>query len=147
LVKYLTVKNLTISSGTYMVEYKWVALSNTSLGSLLASINMNITLISLPAIFRGIGVNPFAADSFAYLIWTLLGYNLVTATLLVTLGRLSDIYGRVRLYNLGFIIFTIGSILLSLIVGQGNIAAIQLIVYRLVQAVEGHFYSLIALLY
>jgi len=137
LVKYLTVKNLTISSGTYMVEYKWVALSNTSLGSLLASINMNITLISLPAIFRGIGVNPFAADSFAYLIWTLLGYNLVTATLLVTLGRLSDIYGRVRLYNLGFIIFTIGSILLSLIVGQGNIAAIQLIVYRLVQAVGG----------
>ncbi|HLI46975.1 MAG TPA: MFS transporter [Geobacterales bacterium] len=122
-----------------MVKYKWVALSNTSLGTLLSSINLNITLISLPAIFRGIGIDPLAPDSFAYLLWTLMGYNLVTATLLVTFGKLSDMYGRVKLYNLGFVIFTLGSIMLSLIYGQGDIAGIQLIAYRLIQAVGGAF--------
>ncbi|MEM3795642.1 MAG: MFS transporter, partial [Thermoprotei archaeon] len=83
-----------------MVQYKWVALSNTSLGVIMSSINGTITLISLPAIFRGININPF--NSFQYLLWVLFGYNVVTATLLVTFGRLSDMFGRVRLYNMGF---------------------------------------------
>jgi MFS family permease len=88
------------------MQYKWIALSNTTIGVLMASINGTIIIISLPSIFRGIDINPFT--SFQYLLWILMGYNVVTATLLVSFGRLSDIYGRVRLYNLGFLIFTIG---------------------------------------
>lgn len=85
-----------------MVEYKWVALSNTTLGVLMAAIDINIVVIALPAIFRGIGINPLS--SFQYLLWILFGYSIVTATLLVMFGRLSDMYGRVKLYNLGFAI-------------------------------------------
>ena len=81
-----------------MVEYKWVALSNTTIGMLMASIDSTIVLIALPAIFRGINLNPFT--SFQYLLWLLFGYSIVTATLLVTFGRISDMFGRVKLYNL-----------------------------------------------
>ena len=95
-----------------MVEYKWVALSNTTLGILMASIDSTIVMIALPAIFRGINIDPFS--SFQYMLWILFGYSIVTATLLVTFGRLSDMFGRVKLYNLGFAIFTVGSILLSI---------------------------------
>src|SRR5512136_2734729 len=95
-----------------MVEYKWVALSNTTLGVLMASIDMTIVLIALPSIFRGIQIDPFT--SFQYMLWVMFGYSIVTAVLLVTFGRLSDIFGRVKLYNLGFLIFTIGSILLAI---------------------------------
>ena len=120
-----------------MVQYKWVALSNTTLGTLMASIDMTIVLIALPAIFRGIQIDPFS--SFQYLLWIMFGYSIVTATLLVTFGRLSDIYGRVKLYNLGFAIFTVGSILLSLTPNVGDAGAIELIVFRIVQGVGAAF--------
>ncbi len=120
-----------------MVEYKWVALSNTTLGTLMASIDATIVLIALPAIFRGININPFS--SFQYMLWILFGYSIVTATLLVTFGRLSDMFGRVKLYNLGFAIFTVGSILLSITPSQGDAGAIELIVFRIVQGIGGAF--------
>ncbi|MEM0120983.1 MAG: MFS transporter [Thermoprotei archaeon] len=120
-----------------MVQYKWVALSNTSLGVIMSSINGTITLISLPAIFRGININPF--NSFQYLLWVLFGYNVVTATLLVTFGRLSDMFGRVRLYNMGFAVFTAGSILLSLTPNSGHIGALEIVVFRIIQGVGGAF--------
>lgn len=119
------------------MEYKWVALSNTTVGILMATINGTITIISLPAIFRGIDINPFT--SFQYLLWILMGYNIVTATLLVSFGRLSDMYGRVRLYNLGFLIFTIGSILLSITPNTGSLGALELIFFRIIQGVGGAF--------
>jgi EmrB/QacA subfamily drug resistance transporter len=120
-----------------MVEYKWVALSNTTLGVLMASINANIVLIALPAIFRGLNIDPLS--SFQYLLWILFGYSIVTAILLVTFGRISDIFGRVRLYNLGFIIFTIGSILCSVTPNQGDLGAMELIVFRIVEGIGGAF--------
>jgi len=119
------------------MQYKWVALSNTTVGILMASINGTITIISLPAIFRGININPFT--SFQYLLWILMSYNIVTATLLVSFGKLSDIYGRVRLYNLGFLIFTIGSILLSITPNTGDLGAMELIIFRVVQGIGGAF--------
>lgn len=119
--------------------YKWIALSNTTLGVLMASIDTSIVLISLPAIFNGIHINPLAPGETGYFLWLLLGYMVVTATLLVTFGRISDIFGRVRLYNLGFLIFAIGSILLWLTPGTGNTGAIELIVFRLIQGVGSGF--------
>lgn len=121
------------------INYKWIALSNTTLGILMAALNGSIILIALPPIFRGINVNPLAPGETSYLLWSLLGYMVVTATLLVTCGRLSDMFGRVRLYNLGFAIFTVGSILLYFIQGQGNGAALQLIIFRLIQGVGAAF--------
>src|SRR4029079_13026005 len=94
-------------------RYKWVGLSNTTLGGLLASINASIVLISLPAIFRGIGLNPLAPGNVSYLLWMLMGYLVMTALLAGLFGRLGDMYGRVRIYNLGFIVFTIAAIALS----------------------------------
>jgi EmrB/QacA subfamily drug resistance transporter len=120
-----------------MVQYKWVALSNTTIGMLMASIDMTIVLIAMPSIFRGIQIDPFT--SFQYLLWIMFGYSIVTATLLVTFGRLSDIYGRVKLYNLGFLIFTIGSILLFLTPNTGDAGAMELIAFRIVQGVGAAF--------
>ncbi len=120
-----------------MVQYKWVALSNTTLGVLMASINANIVLISLPAIFRGIGIQPLT--SFQYLLWILFGYMVVTASLLVMFGRISDMYGRVRLYNVGFAIFTVGSILLYLTPNSGTTGALELIIFRIIQGIGAAF--------
>jgi EmrB/QacA subfamily drug resistance transporter len=119
------------------VEYKWVALSNTTLGTLMASIDTTIVLIALPAIFRGINIDPFS--SFQYLLWILFGYSIVTATLLVTFGRISDMFGRVKLYNLGFAIFTAGSILCYITPNQGNLGALELIIFRIIQGVGAAF--------
>ena len=119
------------------VEYKWVALSNTTLGTLMASIDGTIVLIALPAIFRGINLNPLT--SFQYLLWILFGYMIVTATLLVSFGRLSDMFGRVRLYNMGFAIFAFGSILLFITPNTGSLGALELIFFRIVQAVGAAF--------
>ena len=121
------------------IDYKWVALFNVTLSSLMGTINGSIILISLPAIFNGIQLNPMAPDAFQYLIWVLMGYGLVTATILLSIGRLADMYGRVRLFRLGFLIFTIGSILLYLTPDKGSTGAMELIVFRLVQAVGGAF--------
>jgi EmrB/QacA subfamily drug resistance transporter len=120
-------------------HYKWIALSNTTLGVLMSTINSSIVLISLPAIFTGIGINPLQPGETNYFLWLLLGYMVVTATLLVTFGRISDMFGRVRLYNLGFAIFTVGSILLFLTPGTGNTAALELIIFRLIQGIGGGF--------
>lgn len=119
--------------------YKWVALSNTTLGVLMASIDSSIVLISLPAIFNGIHINPLAPGETGYFLWLLLGYMVVTATLLVTFGRISDMFGRVRMYNLGFLIFAIASILLWLTPGTGNTGAVELIVFRLIQGIGSGF--------
>ena len=115
------------------MDYKWIALSNVVLASLMGAIDGSIVMISLPAIFRGINIDPLT--SFQYLLWILMGYGVVTATLLLTFGRLSDMYGRVRVFKLGFLIFTIGSIALYLTPGQGDQGAMELIVFRLLQAV------------
>ncbi len=120
-------------------RYKWIALTNTTLGVLMASIDASIVLISLPAIFNGIHINPLAPGETNYFLWMLLGYMVVTATLLVTFGRISDMFGRVRMYNLGFAIFTVGSILLWLTPGTGNTGALELILFRLVQGVGAGF--------
>src|SRR5450631_4206190 len=119
--------------------YKWIALSNTTLGVLMASIDISIVLISLPAIFNGIHVNPLAPGETGYFLWMLLGYMVVMATLLVTFGRISDMFGRVKLYNLGFAIFTIGSVFLFLTPGTGDTAAMELIFFRIIQAIGGSF--------
>ena len=105
----------------------------------MAMLNGSIVLISLPDIFKGIGINPLEPQEINYLLWTLMGYLVVSATLLVAFGRISDIFGRARLYNLGFAIFAVGSILLVFVQGSGNTAAIQIISFRLVQAVGGAF--------
>jgi MFS family permease len=118
-------------------RYKWIALSNTTLGMLLATINSSIVLISLPAIFKGIHLNPLGAGNVSYLLWMLMGYMLVTAVLVVTLGRLGDMFGRVRIYNAGFAIFTVTSIILSLDPFDGGGGALWLIGWRVAQAVGG----------
>jgi MFS family permease len=120
-------------------KYKWVALTNTTLGSLMASIDISIVLISLPAIFKGIGIDPLAPGQTGYFLWLLIGYMVVTATLLVTFGRISDMFGRVRLYNLGFAIFTVGSTLLSITPSTGSLGATELIVFRIVQGIGAGF--------
>jgi len=119
------------------IDYKWIVLSITTIEMFMVSVNGSITLISLPAIFNGIDINPLT--SFQYLIWVLMGYSLVTATLLLSCGRLSDMYGRVKLYNLGFAIFTVGSILLFLTPDKGDAGAMEIIIFRLVQAVGASF--------
>jgi MFS family permease len=116
-------------------RYKWVALSNTTLGMTMATINSSIVLISLPAIFRGIGLDPLDPANVSYLLWMLLGFMLVTAALVVTFGRLGDIQGRVRIYNMGFLVFALSSIALSLVPWEGAAGAEWLIAWRAVQAV------------
>jgi EmrB/QacA subfamily drug resistance transporter len=124
-----------------MVKYKWVALSNTTIGVLMAAINGTIILISLPVILgpRGIDVNPLAPGTFIYLIWLIMGYNIITAVILLTIGRLSDIFGRTRLFNLGFVIFTVGSVLLYLTPSKGDLGAEELIAFRLIQGLGAAF--------
>ena len=118
-------------------RYKWVALSNTTIGMLMATINSSIVLISLPSIFRGINLNPLQPGNVSYLLWMLMGYMVVTAVLVVSLGRIGDMFGRVRMYNLGFLVFTVGSILLSVVFFTGPGAALALIFFRLIQGVGG----------
>ena len=119
------------------LEYKWIALSNTTLGMLIATINASILLIALPDIFRGIHIDPLAPGNTSYLLWLILGFMVVMAVLLVSLGRLGDIYGRVRMFNLGFAVFTLFSILLSVTWMSGTSAALWLILMRVGQGVGG----------
>ncbi len=122
-----------------MTAYKWIVLSNTTLGALMAAINGTIVLISLPVIFNGLGINPFVGSNFTLLIWILLGYGVVTATLLVTVGRLSDMFGRARLYNLGFAIFSVGSVVLFLTPNTGTLGGWEVVSFRLIQAIGASF--------
>jgi len=118
-------------------KYKWIALSNTTLGILMATINGSIVLISLPAIFTGVKLNPLEPGNVSYLLWMLTGYILVTAVLVVSFGRLGDLYGRVRIYNLGFVIFTLSAIALVFDPFTAGPGALWLIGWRVVQAVGG----------
>jgi MFS family permease len=119
------------------LDYKWVALSNTTLGMLIATINASILLIALPDIFRGIDIDPLAPGNTSYLLWLILGFIVVMAVLLVSLGRLGDMYGRVRMFNLGFAVFTVFSILLSVTWMHGSAGALWLILMRVGQGVGG----------
>src|SRR5580693_696831 len=93
-------------AGALSPHYKWIALSNTTLGVLMATINQSIVLIALPDIFRGIGLNPLSPGNTSYLLWMFMGFLVVSAVLVVSFGRLGDMFGRVRMYNMGFAIFT-----------------------------------------
>jgi MFS family permease len=119
------------------VAYKWRALSNTTLSMTMATIDASIVIIAMPAIFRGIHLDPLAPGNVSYLLWMIIGYLLVTAVLVVTLGRLGDMFGRVRIYNLGFVVFTGASIALSLDPFLGQSGALWLIGWRMVQAFGG----------
>jgi MFS family permease len=118
-------------------RYKWVALSNTTLGMLVATINSSIVIISLPAIFRGIGLDPLRPGNVSYLLWMLMGYLVISAVLVVPFGRLGDIHGRVKMYNLGFLVFTMASIALAFTPNVGSAGALELIGLRIVQGVGG----------
>jgi MFS family permease len=119
------------------VPYKWIALSNTTLGVLMATINASIMLIALPDIFRGIGVNPLQPGNTSLLLWLIMGYLVVTAVLVVSFGRLGDMFGRVRMFNLGFALFALFSIMLSVTWLHGTAAAWWLIGMRVMQGVGG----------
>ncbi|HET9719391.1 MAG TPA: MFS transporter [Solirubrobacteraceae bacterium] len=120
-------------------SYKWIALSNTTLGVLLATLDASITLIAMPDIFRGIRLNPLQSGNSFYLLWMVLGYLIVSSVLIVSLGRLGDMFGRVKIYNLGFVIYTVASLLLAVDWMTGSAGAIYLIVLRLAQGVGGAF--------
>jgi MFS family permease len=118
-------------------RYKWMVLSNTTLGMLVATINSSIVIISLPAIFRGIGLDPLRPGNVSYLLWMLMGYLVISAVLVVAFGRLGDIHGRVKMYNLGFLVFTVASIALAFTPNVGSAGALELIGLRIVQGVGG----------
>ncbi len=119
------------------VAYKWIALSNTTIGTLVATVNATSILIAMPVIFRGIHINPLDPANFTYLLWLLMGYMVVSAVFVVTAGRLGDMFGRVPIYNIGFAIFTVTAIGLSAVWSEGATGAIELIVLRMIQAVGG----------
>jgi MFS family permease len=126
----------------YIIEsvngrYKWIALSNTTLAVLLATLDVSITLIAMPDIFRGIHLDPLVPANSFYLLWMILGYMIVGSVLIVSLGRLGDIFGRVRTYNLGFVIYTVASLLLTIDWMTGSAGADYLIVLRIVQGIGG----------
>jgi MFS family permease len=118
-------------------RYKWLVLSNTTIGVVLSGMNATSLMIALPVIFRGIDLNPLDPANFSYLLWIMMGYMLVMAAIVVTVGRIGDIFGRVRMYNLGFAVFTVASILLSLVWSTGASGALELVIMRMVQAIGG----------
>jgi EmrB/QacA subfamily drug resistance transporter len=120
-------------------NYKWIALSNTTLGVLMATINQSIVLIALPAVFKGIGLDPLGPGNTSYLLWMFMGFMVVTAVLVVSFGRLGDMFGRVRMYNLGFAVFTVASIFLTVTWMHGVAGALWLIIWRVVQGIGGAF--------
>jgi EmrB/QacA subfamily drug resistance transporter len=119
------------------LEYKWIVLINTTIGMLMAAINQTIVLISLPAIFSGLHVDPLGPGQSNLLLWMLMGYSAVTTVLLVTFGRIADIFGRVRIYNMGFVVFTVGSLLCALTPSTGTLGAVELIGFRMLQGLGG----------
>jgi MFS family permease len=120
-------------------HYKWIALSNTTLGVLMATINQSIVLIALPDVFRGIGLNPLSPGNTSYLLWMFMGFMVVSAVLVVSFGRLGDMFGRVRMYNMGFAVFSVGSVALTVTWMHGTAAALWLIGWRVVQGIGGAF--------
>src|SRR3984957_5915426 len=128
-----------LTQGADNDRYKWIALSNTTLAILLATLDVSITIIAMPDIFRGIHLDPLVPSNSFYLLWMILGYIIVGSVLIVSLGRLGDIYGRVRIYNLGFVIYTAASLLLTIDWLTGRAGADYLIVFRIVQGIGGAF--------
>ncbi len=120
-------------------NYKWIALSNTTLAVLLATLDASITLIAMPDIFRGVKLDPLVPGNSFYLLWMVLGYLVVSSVLIVSLGRLGDMFGRVKIYNLGFVIYTVASLLLTIDWMTGRAGATYLIVFRIVQGIGGAF--------
>src|SRR5580692_6260720 len=120
-------------------HYKWIALSNTTLGVLMATINQSIVLIALPDVFRGIGLDPLSPGNTSYLLWMFMGFLVVSAVLVVSFGRLGDMFGRVRMYNMGFAVFAVASIFLTVTWMHGAAAALWLIIWRIVQGICGAF--------
>jgi MFS family permease len=120
-------------------RYKWIALSNVTLGVLLATLDGSITLIAMPNIFRGIQLDPLVPSNSFYLLWMILGFLVVSSVLIVSLGRLGDMYGRVRMYNLGFVVYTVASLVLTVDWMTGQAGAIYLIVFRIVQGIGAAF--------
>jgi MFS family permease len=120
-------------------HYKWIALSNTTLGTLMATVNQSIVLIALPDVFHGIGLNPLSPGNTSYLLWMFMGFLVVSAVLVVSFGRLGDMFGRVRMYTIGFAIFTVGSIFLTVSWMHGADGALWLIIWRIVQGVGSAF--------
>jgi MFS family permease len=118
-------------------RYKWIALSNTTMAVFMSALDGSIVIISLPAIFRGIHLDPLAPGNISYLLWMIMGYRLVQAVLVVTLGRLGDMFGRVRIYNAGFAVFAVASVLLSFDPFEGANGAVWLIGWRVLQALGG----------
>jgi MFS family permease len=118
-------------------RYKWIALSNATLGVLLATLDASITIIAMPDIFRGIHLDPLVPSNSFYLLWMILGYLVVSSVLIVSLGRLGDMYGRVKTYNLGFVIYTVASLMLTVDWMTGRAGATYLIVFRIVQGIGG----------
>src|ERR1700733_12842173 len=116
------------AAGRHEDRYKWIALSNTTLAVLLATLDGSITLIAMPAIFRGIKLDPLVPANSFYLLWMVLGYLVVTSVLIVSFGRLGDMYGRVRMYNMGFVIYTAASLMLTIDWLSGRAGATYLIV-------------------
>jgi MFS family permease len=120
-------------------RYKWTVLINTTLGVMMATIDTSIMLIALPDIFRGIGINPLKPGNSFYLLWMILGFMVVTSVLVVSLGRLGDMYGRVKMYNLGFAVYTLVSLVLTVTWMHGTAAALWLVIFRLFQGVGAAF--------
>ena len=118
-------------------RYAWIALANTTAAIFMASLDGSVVIIALPAIFRGINLDPLSAGNISYLLWMIMGYRLVQAVLVVNLGKLGDMFGRVKMYNAGFVVFTIASVLLSFDPYQGTHGALWLIGWRFLQAVGG----------
>jgi MFS family permease len=125
------------SRRTHEDRYKWIALSNTTLAVLLATLDASITIIAMPDIFRGVKLDPLVPANSFFLLWMILGYLVVSSVLIVSLGRLGDMFGRVRIYNLGFVIYTVASLLLTIDWMTGRAGATYLVVFRIVQGVGG----------
>jgi MFS family permease len=120
-------------------RYKWVALSCATLGTLMATVNQSIVLIALPNVFHGIGLNPLGPGNTSYLLWMFMGFLVVSAVLVVSFGRLGDMFGRVRMFTLGFAIFSVASIFLTVTWMHGADGALWLIAWRVVQGIGGAF--------
>jgi MFS family permease len=120
-------------------RYKWVALTNTTMGALLVTIDASIMIIAMPDIFRGIGLDPLVPANNEYLLWMILGYLVTSSVLVVSVGRLGDLFGRVRMYNLGFVIYTAASFMLTIDWLTGQSGALWLLLWRIVQGIGGAF--------
>jgi MFS family permease len=135
----MNLQSLKRTDGPLPSNYKWIALSNTTLAVLLATLDGSITIIAMPDIFRGIKLDPLQSGNSFYLLWMVLGYLIVSSVLIVSLGRLGDMFGRVRIYNMGFVVYTVASLLLTIDWMTGADGAIYLVILRLFQGVGGAF--------